>query len=335
MLMVAPSGMVKDEIRRLTPIFFLQRVDIHRDSGVRGCGRERKAHNRSEFLEETQRIESCKQRQQNLVYAAALDEQCQQHRAHVLEHWHHSGETKTGKGLSDQAEYADRRKTHDHHGHFHHNIVALLEEVRYQLGLILQLGEDNADDQCKHDNLQHFAVGERTDRVFRDDVQQGFRKADRIRRSGDFGGLDLRHIQTHARLDQKTDTECNGNRHHRGENVKADDLYADLAERFTVADGGGAADQRAEYQRYDQHLHQADKALTDNIKNAVYQHVLHKIHISCEHVERNADDCTGDQRDEDPCSQTDFLFLFYFIHLFTPVCRWDMYSLSASCQSGI
>lgn len=80
-------------------------------------------------------------------------------------------------------------KTHDHHGHFHHNIVALLEEVRYQLGLILQLGEDNADDQCKHDNLQHFAVGERTDRVFRDDVQQGFRKADRIRRSGDFGGV--------------------------------------------------------------------------------------------------------------------------------------------------
>ena len=220
MLMVAPSGMVKDEIRRLTPIFFLQRVDIHRDSGVRGCSRERKAHNRSKFLEETQRIESCKQRQQNLVYAAALDDQRQQHRAHVLEHWHHSGETKTGKGLRDQAEYADRRKTHDHHGHFHHNIVALLEEVRYQLGLILQLGEDNADDQCKHDNLQHFAVGERTDRVFRDDVQQGFRKADRIRRSGDFGGLDLRHIQTHARLDQQTDAECNGNRHHRGENVK-------------------------------------------------------------------------------------------------------------------
>ena len=77
------------------------------------------------------------------------------------------------------------------------------------------------------------------------------------------------------------------------------------------------------------------RELTDNIKNAVYQHVLHKIHISREHVERNADDCTGDQRDEDPCSQTDFLFLFYFIHLFTPVCRWDMYSLSASCQSGI
>ncbi len=30
-----------------------------------------------------------------------------------------------------------------------------------------------------------------------------------------------------------------------------------------------------------------------------------------------------------------FFFLFYVIHLFTPVCRWDMYSLSASCQSGI
>ena len=71
------------------------------------------------------------------------------------------------KVLEIRQEYANRRKTHDHHGHFHHNIVALLEEVRYQLGLILQLGEDNADDQCKHDNLRHFTVGERTDRVFR------------------------------------------------------------------------------------------------------------------------------------------------------------------------
>lgn len=129
--------------------------------------------------------------------------------------------------------------------------------------------------------------------------------------------------------------ECNGNCHHRGENVEADDFYADLAERFTVADGSSAADQRAEYQRYDQHLHQADKALTNNIKYAVYQHVLHKIHISCKHIERNADNRTGDQRDEDLCSQTEFLFLFYFIHLFTPVFRWAMYSLSASCQSGI
>ena len=111
MLMVAPSGMVKDEIRRLTPIFFLQRVDIHRDRRIGGSRREGEAHNRSKLLEEAQRIEARKQRKQDLVYAAALDDQRQQHRAHVLEHWHHSGEAEARKGFGDEAE--TRRSAQD------------------------------------------------------------------------------------------------------------------------------------------------------------------------------------------------------------------------------
>ena len=82
-------------------------------------------------------------------------------------------------------------------------------------------------------------------------------------------------------------------------------------------------------------MHQADKALTYDVENTVYEHILHEIHVGRSHVQHDAQNGAQNERDKDLGCQTDFLFLFYFIHLFTPVCRWDMYSLSASCQSGI
>ena len=301
--------------------FLLKRVDIHRDGRVRSRGREREAHDRRELLEEAQRIEARKHRKQNLINAAALDEQREQNRTHVLEHRNHCREAEAGERLGNQAEYADRSQTHDHHGHFHHDVVALLEEVRNELGLILELCEDNADDEREHDDLKHFAVRQRADRVFRDNVQKGLREADRLAAlNAGFHLLHLRHIQTETRLDEQADADRYRDRHHGGEDIEADDLDADLAERLAVADGGRAADQRAEHQRYDKHLHQADKALTDDVENAVYEHILHEIHVGRSHVQHDAQNGAQNERDKDLGCQTDFLFLFRSAHLRAPPC---------------
>ena len=298
---------------------FLQRVDIHRDRRIGSSRREGEAHNRSKLLEEAQRIEARKQRKQNLVYAAALDEQREQNRAHILEHRDHRGEAETGERLCDQAEYTDRRQTHDHHGHLHHDVVALLEEVRDELGLILQLRKDDADDQRKNDDLEHFAVRERTDRVLRDYIEDGLREADRLAALD--AGLDLlhlRHIQTDARPDEQANAESDRDCHHGRQDIEADDLDADLAEGLAVTDRGRAADQRAENQRYDKHLHQTDEALTDDIENTVYQYILHKFHVRRGDMQHNTQNGAHNQRNKDLRCQTDLLFLFRSAHLCAP-----------------
>ena len=60
------------------------------------------------------------------------------------------------------------------------------------------------------------------------------------------------------------DGKCCGNK------VKADRFYADLSEGFAVSDGHTSADEGAEDKRYDKHLHQADKALSDDIQHTFY-----------------------------------------------------------------
>ena len=85
---------------------------------------------------------------------------------------------------------------------------------------------------------------------------------------------------------EQADADRYRDRHHGGEDIEADDLDADLAERLAVADGGRAADQRAEYQRYDKHLHQADKTVAQYIENTVDQNRISKVpfrHIIMDH----------------------------------------------------
>ena len=129
MLMVAPSGIVKDEIFLDTPTFFGQRINRHRNGRIRRCSRKCECHNREKFLDEPNRIQTCKDLEQDLIYAETLNSQCQQYTDHILRQRDKCTETDIRKCTADQTEYTDWGKAHDHHGHFHHDIIKLAEEV--------------------------------------------------------------------------------------------------------------------------------------------------------------------------------------------------------------
>ena len=126
---------------------------------------------REKFLDKTNRIQTGKDLEQDLVYTETLDCQGKQYTDHILRQRNKCTETDICKGTADQTENADRGKAHDHHGHFHHNVIELAEKVCYGLCTLSHLREDHTYDQGKYDNLKHASARQRIDRVVRNDVE--------------------------------------------------------------------------------------------------------------------------------------------------------------------
>lgn len=145
MLMVAPRGIVKDEICLETPIFFIQSVDRQRDRRITGGSGEGKGHNREELFNKLKRIQPGEGKQHDLIYHETLYCQCQNDASHILQHRHKSVEADTCEGLGNQAEDTDRGCFHDCNRHFHHNVIELTEKVRHSGDPVAHGSQKNAD----------------------------------------------------------------------------------------------------------------------------------------------------------------------------------------------
>ena len=62
-----------------------------------------------------------------------------------------------------------------------------------------------------------------------------------------------------------------------GAQIEQDRFHTHSSQRFRITDGHCAADQGAEYQRDHQHLHQADKTISQYIENTVDQNRISEV----------------------------------------------------------
>ena len=131
-LMVAPRGIVKDEICLETPIF-LYRVSIDR------------GHNREELFNELERIQPGEGKQHDLIYHETLYCQRQDYASHIFQHRYKSVEADACEGLGNQAEDTDRGSFHDCNRHFHHNVIELTEKVRHSGDPVAHGSQKNAN----------------------------------------------------------------------------------------------------------------------------------------------------------------------------------------------
>lgn len=310
MLMVAPSGMVNEEICFETPIFFVQCINRHRDCCVGGCGGKCKSHNRKKFLHEFNRIQPCEYEQKNLINDEALQCQRQCYISHVFQHRCERRKADRCKGTCNQTENADRGHLHDRHGHFHHDIVKLADKVGNDRSAVSELCQHYADKQGEYDDGKHIAVCHGTNRVLRDDVEQCIHQADAgiCCCRGQVGFLNRTHVKSEPRVNEQGGSKCDADGKCCGNKVKADRFYADLSEGFAVSDGHTSADEGAEDKRYDKHLHQADKALSDDIQHTFYDDGVLDIAGRDPIVNHHAEQRTGQQGNKNLGGKSGLLF---------------------------
>ena len=305
--------------------FFGQRINRHRNGRIRRCSRKCECHNREKFLDEPNRIQTCKDLEQDLIYAETLNSQCQQYTDHILRQRDKCTETDIRKCTADQTEYTDWGKAHDHHGHFHHDIIKLAEEVCNCLCTLAHFCKNHTDDQCKYDNLKHASACQRIDRVVRNDIQ------DRIGKRCCFHGfyrscrrLNRAHIKADTRIDQITDTKRNANCHCCSCKIKYQGSHTHRTEFFCISNCHTSADQRAEYQRYNQHLHQTDKSLSNDIENTFNNYIFFETAVRNQIAEHDTKNRSRDQRDKDLGRQPyrffvrSFCLCVFFFHFNPP-----------------
>ena len=120
-------------------------------------------------------------------------------------------------------------------------------------------------------------------------------------------------IHAHAGVNDAGNGQRNRNRKCGRNNVKDNRAHADFTKRLGIANRGRAADERAQNQRYDQHLHQTQEALSDHIEHAVDQNILYGVIGQHAVVQENAQNRAQQQRNKDTRCQAD-LFLLCLSH---------------------
>ena len=290
--------------------FFVQCINRHRDCCVGGCGGKCKSHNRKEFLHEFNRIQPCEYEQKNLINDEALQCQRQCYISHVFQHRCERRKADRCKGTCNQTENADRGHLHDRHGHFHHDIVKLADKVGNDRSAVSELCQHYADKQGEYDDGKHIAVCHGTNRVLRDDVEQCIHQADAgiCCCRGQVGFLNRTHVKSEPRVNEQGGSKCDADGKCCGNKVKADRFYADLSEGFAVSDGHTSADEGAEDKRYDKHLHQADKALSDDIQHTFYDDGVLDIAGRDPIVNHHAEQRTGQQGNKNLGGKSGLLF---------------------------
>ncbi|CCY33950.1 unknown [Ruminococcus sp. CAG:60] len=153
--------------------FLMQRIDGKRYCCIGCCRGKSKSHNREKFLDKSDRIQAGKYLEQNLIHSKALDCQRDQYRNHILCQRNKRTEANIGKGSCNKTEYTDWCQTHNHHGHFHHNVIKLADKVGNHLCALSKLGKDHTNDQGKYDYLKHLAICQSFKRIVRNNIQNG------------------------------------------------------------------------------------------------------------------------------------------------------------------
>lgn len=134
--------------------------------------------------------------------------------------------------------------------------------------------QDEAEHEREEDDGQHVAVVHRGDDVLGDDVDEHVREGLLSRCGRWLDGDDGCHVETHARLAHLCQHDGDDDGQSGGEQVDRDGADADLAEHLRVAHGRGAADDRAEDERYDEHLHETHEPLAADVADALDEDVI-------------------------------------------------------------
>ena len=260
-------------------------------------------NDRPELLKEVHWVQTREDEEDKGVDHEQHDQKTKVGGQNEVDHREDAADAQIREGARDQAEDADGGNLQDHGDHGHHDGVELGEEAVDGGNLATQRAQQEAQDQCEEDDLEHGAVGQCCKDVGGDDVQQrGFEVLV-------LGCLRLNlgdgvHIQANAGVGDVGKHQCDDDGQSGGQQVHDDGAAANLAEHLRVAHGCGAADNGAENQRSDEHLHQADEALSEDIEDALDEEVVNGGLVGDDLVQEQAADDAGCKRDQDPRSES-------------------------------
>ena len=215
----------------------VQRINRKRNSRIGGCSGKGKGHNREKLSDKLYWIQAREQLQQNLVYTKTLDCQSDQNCDHIFCQRHKCAETNGCKGSCDQTEYTNRSQTHNHHGHFHHNIIKLADKVGNGLRTLPKLCQDHTNDQSKHYDLKHFPTCQGLDGVIRNNIENSLNQRGRLH-SLNIGSiyLDLTHIKTNSRSQKSSDSKGNCNCHRCCDQIKCKCFSTYISQLLSITD---------------------------------------------------------------------------------------------------
>ena len=126
-------------------------------------------------------------------------------------------------------------------------------------------------------------------------------------------------MHTCSRIDQGGYGERQAHSQRCGNQVEDNCLYTNGSKRLGVTDCHGTAYQRAEYQRNDQHLHQTDKAVSEDIENTVDKNGIAKISFGNEIMDQNSEYSTCEQGNKNNRRKAELLLsLVIFTHYSSP-----------------
>jgi len=178
-----------------------------------------------------------------------------------------------GKQLCQQCEYPVGRKRHEDLHHLHHDHFHIAEKAGDAAARLARAGDGVANQQGKHDDLQHLAIGHGLDRVGGENIDQYIHK---WRRRGRLKAPRYGHIHALTRGDNQGEQQRQRYGDRRGGQVEPESLDGDGSHAGAVAEGAGAANQRDQHQRHYQHLEGRDENAPHRVQQAAHQALLDK-----------------------------------------------------------
>ena len=201
----------------------------------------------------------------------------------------------------DRAEHAHRRKQHDHRDDLHRDFIDRVCQRHKRIGLFSQCQAGDANDDGKHQHLQHIPVGKGGHRIGGNQIFY------RIQQTGELCGrhIGLHHLDghppakaQHLRQEQPQQTGKQG-----GSGVVDDRLGADPSGGGDAADAVDACHQGAEHQGIDHHAQSVHVQSADQVDNRQQA-------FQTSWNQQSQDDAQ-DQPDEDRQGKVGGFFLFH------------------------
>ena len=176
-------------------------------------------------------------------------------------------EARRGHHPRDQGEHADRQELYDPRRESHHRVEEGVEKLGHDVaGLVGKRRDSRPEDDAEEDDRKHVGGCRRLDDVFGHDVEQ---QLDRRRGGRQLRELLLRRVR-HVGADTRTDEVDHQKADHHskqaGQQIVAECLAEEAAERSATADRRHARDDRGEHQRHDDHPQELHEEVADPTK---------------------------------------------------------------------